>query len=255
VILSLCEWGDPAADPVVCVHGVTSNGLRYRWVAERLAATRRVVAVDLRGHGSSRGDAPWRVATHVDDLVETTAELGIEHAPWIGHSYGGRIAYELAAAHPERVEQLVLLDPALQIPPAKALELAEAYANEAPFPSIEAGVAEWRKTVKRAPDDVLEQAVRDSLVREDGGWRGRYAKPVAVAAFGELAVAPPAPARVPTLLVKADEADLVTPEQRAWLESELGDLFTFTVVPGGHSVLLDAIDETATAVEAFLDGH
>jgi hypothetical protein len=55
--------------------------------------------------------------------------------------------------------------------------------------------------------------------------------------------------------VKADEADLATPDQRAWLERELGDLFTFAVVPGGHSVLLDAIDETATAVEAFFGGH
>ena len=112
MVLHAYEWGDTSAPPVVCLHGVTGHAGRYRPLAERrLAARFRVVSVDLRGHGLSSWDPPWSIAAHVADLVETTHALGIERAHWIGHSYGGRILMELAAAHPERVERAVLLDP------------------------------------------------------------------------------------------------------------------------------------------------
>ena len=48
------EWGDPAAPAVVCVHGVTGHGERFKRLAEERWASRfRVVAPDLRGHGRS----------------------------------------------------------------------------------------------------------------------------------------------------------------------------------------------------------
>ena len=48
------EWGDPGAPPVLCLHGVTSHGERYRRLAElRWSDHFRVVAFDLRGHGRS----------------------------------------------------------------------------------------------------------------------------------------------------------------------------------------------------------
>ena len=53
----------------------------------------------------------------MEDALDTLQEHGFVDEPirWIGHSFGGRIAFEVAAAAPEAVERLVLLDPALLI--------------------------------------------------------------------------------------------------------------------------------------------
>ena len=70
------EWGDPESPLVVCLHGVTGHGLRFRKLAEeRLANRFHVVAADLRGHGHSTWDEPWDLATHVADLLETFETL------------------------------------------------------------------------------------------------------------------------------------------------------------------------------------
>ena len=112
--LHVHEWGDADAPPLVCLHGVTGHGERFKQLAEdRWAASFRVIAPDLRGHGQSGWEPPWTFSTHVADLIETIDALGIEQADWVGHSFGGRLVLELAAAHPERVRSAVLLDPAI----------------------------------------------------------------------------------------------------------------------------------------------
>ncbi len=112
--LNTYEWGDESAALVVCLHGVTGHGLRFRKLAEeRLANRFHVVAADLRGHGHSTWDEPWDIATHVADLLETFDRP----AYWIGHSFGGRLTMEVAAVRPELVRRAVLLDPAVFIPP------------------------------------------------------------------------------------------------------------------------------------------
>jgi lipase len=120
MLLHLHEWGDASAPPVVCLHGVTGHGERFRRLAEERWTSAHVIAPDLRGHGRSDWDPPWTIPTHLADLVETTDALGIEQADWVGHSWGGRLVLELAAAHPERVRRAVLLDPAIHPLPGRS---------------------------------------------------------------------------------------------------------------------------------------
>src|SRR5919204_3212686 len=113
MLLRLHEWGDRHALPVVCLHGVTGHGRRFRRLAEeRLARSFRVLAPDLRGHGFSEWEPPWTIATHVADVLETVAAAGVERAAWLGPSLGGRPILELAPLEPGRVERARLLDPA-----------------------------------------------------------------------------------------------------------------------------------------------
>jgi pimeloyl-ACP methyl ester carboxylesterase len=64
VILAAEEWGDPMAAPVVCLHGATGARGIYRRIARDYLADRRVLALDLRGHGRSGSEPPWRVETN-----------------------------------------------------------------------------------------------------------------------------------------------------------------------------------------------
>lgn len=247
MILNAHEWGDPAGPAVVCLHGVTGHGARFRALAERLQG-RRVVGLDLRGHGRSGWEPPWNVAAHVADLCETADALGLERPAWLGHSFGGLLVAELAAFAPERVDRAVLLDPALHIDPAVAATQADGARADVSFGSadeaIEARLAGG--ALFTTPHAILEEEAEAHLERgEDGRLRWRYSPTAVVAAWGEMARrAPPFPS-CPTLVVLG---------QRSWIPVEVPATpgLEQLVVPGGHSVLWDDFDATAGAIALFL---
>lgn len=247
--LHVHEWGEPGAPPLVCIHGVTGHGERFKRLAEeRWARSFHVVAPDLRGHGRSQSDPPWTFATYVADLVETAGALGIGEADWAGHSFGGRLVLELAAAHPERVRRAVLLEPAIQVLPHVAAFAADAERREPVYESAEAYADAREDAPPRAL--VLEDAALHCDVLPDGRLRRRTYQPAMVSIYGELATAPPAPEtlRAPTLLVHAPAYGLVRDEQLAAYAGRVETL----AVPGMHMVMWEAFAEVADAVERFL---
>ena len=253
VKLHVHEWGDPSLPTLVCLHGVTAHGERFKQLAEERWAERfHVLAPDLRGHGRSSWEPPWTLAQHVEDLAETFPKP----CNWLGHSFGGRLAFEWAAAHPGAVERLVLLDPAIFVPPHVALLAAEHARRERRYPSFEEAIDRRfeESQLHRAPRELVERELRTHLVEEDGSWRYRYSQAAVVAAYGEMASTPPpfATVRVPTLLVLGERSYIPYDHLLEAHRDALGDLLHVVVVPGGHSVLWDALDETAAAVAAFL---
>lgn len=243
--LHLHEFGDPAGEPLLCLHGLTGHGGRFRALAERLPG-RRVLAPDLRGHGRSAAEPPWTTEQHVADVL---AALPDEPADWAGFSFGGRIAATAAVAVPRRVRRLVLLDPALTLPPAVALEQSEqAFEpddHETVDEAVDARLASG--TLFSTPREVLEADVREHYARgADGRMRPRVCRGMAVTAWSEMArPAPPRPEQ-PTLVVTG---------ARSWVPVDLAalDPAEHVEVPGGHSVLWDDLEATAEAVRAFLD--
>lgn len=247
------KWGDPSAPRVVCLHGVQAYGGRFRRLAEeRLASQYRIEAPDLRGHGLSEWRKPWTIEAHVADIVETVGE----RAAWIGHSFGGRLIAEVIAKEPDLVERAVLLDPALIVPPdyARALAEQELAADES-FASPEEAVELTIAGLLVGRSEPLETEIRDHLVLgEDGRYRFRYLREAVAEAYLGLAAPPPhwERANVPTLIVAGARSKLVSIGEVEVYRHSLGDLLRVVVVPGGHSVLWDAFDETAAAIDEFL---
>lgn len=211
-----------------------------------------MLAPDLRGHGHSSWDPPWDVEAHLTDILESVPEhAGI----WIGHSFGGRLAAELAAREQSRVARLVLLDPALQVLSHVAFDMAEAERLDLSFTSIEDAVQARYDSgrVLLAPREMLLEAEGDHLAPgPDGRLRYRYCKSAVIAAWSVMASTSPAPARVPTLMVLGAQSWLTLDEQTLTYSVALGDLFELVTVPGGHTVYWDALAETTDAVVAFL---
>jgi lipase len=238
------QWGPVDGPLVVCLHGVTSRLSRFRRLAREALGNFRVVGVDLRGHGDSGWAPPWDIETHVADLLETVEEP----ATWLGHSFGGLLVAELAARAPEHVVRAVLLDPALHIDPSTALAQAESTRLETTFGSLGEYV-DFRYasgTILRAPRELVEAESMDDLVPgEDTRLRVHYCRSAVVTAWSEMATpAPPLP-ECPTLVVLG-EASWIPFQEEPRANTEL------VKVPGGHTVLWDAYDETAAAVSAFL---
>lgn len=238
----------------MCLHGVQAHGRRFRRLAEeRLARRFRVLAPDLRGHGRSGWEPPWTLAQHVEDIRESLGSIGVEHATVIGHSFGGRLALELTAAGV--VKRSVLLDPAVWVPPPIALERAERERLDRSFATEDEAREERALLSPLMPAEFMEEEFDDHLIRhDDGRLRFRYSQPAVIAAYGELSQRPPAwdLLQVPTLLVVGADTDVVPPIVVDALRSELEDLEVVTV-PGRHVVLWDAYEETADAIDHFLE--
>ena len=248
--LHLHEWGDPNAPAVVCLHGITAHGLRFRRLAEeRLANRFRVLAPDLRGHGRSEREPPWTFDTFVEDVLETLDGAGVGSAAWVGHSFGGRLALETASTAPERVERIALLDPAFHVLPHIALDRAENAGGS--FASPEEALAARLESDPGSPREFVEEDVEQHLEHApDSRYRFRYCRSTVVSVYGELATEPPPPetVRVPLLIVHAPQFGLVRDEHlAAYPNAEI------LAVPGGHMVYWDAWEQTADAIERFLE--
>ena len=145
--------------PVVFIHSLTGRPAQWAPQVEHLEARRQVVAVTLPGHAGRPAPDEYTVealAAGVAHQVE-----GLERFVLVGHSTGAIIAIHLAAAHPDRVAGLVLVDPgtdarqfsAEQAEPMLAALRSDAYAQ----------VAEgyWREILQGATDATREQALAD----------------------------------------------------------------------------------------------
>jgi lipase len=252
MLLHAHEWGDPRGEPLVCLHGVTGYAGVYQRLAEERWSKRRVLAFDLRGHGRSGWEPPWTFATHVMDLAETTAALGLSAADWIGHSFGGRLILELASAHPQLVRRVGLLDPVIQLLPAVALGVADFERREPVYGSVEDYVQERLLLYPDSPRAPIEHEAAQHLeLQRDGSFRRRTCQAAAVSIYGELASAPPPPSTLAaeTLLLYAPAYGLVRAGQVEAYRAALGDRLQIVEVPGMHMVQWDAFDEVAEAVE------
>ena len=249
--LHVWEWGDPDAPPLVCLHGVTAHGRRYQRLAElRWASRFHVIAPDLRGHGDSGYEPPWRLETHVADVIETLDALGVQKADWVGHSFGGRLLLELIAAHPERVQRAVLFDPVIDLLPHVAL-FASQMEGDGAYDSVEAYAAGRLDSQTSPRELVVEDALLYFDELPDGRVRRRTSPQAITAIYGELATPAPPPETLtmPTLLIHSPAYGLVREEH---LEA-YADRVDAVAVPGGHIVMWDAFDEVADAVERFLE--
>ena len=251
--LALYEWGDPGSPRIVSLHGVRNHGRHFAPLAARLSDY-HVLAPDLLGHGDSPWEPPWDIGTHVDAIVET---VGARESILIGHSFGGRLAFELAARAPMLVPKLVLLDPAILLPGHVALAAAENARVDKSFVSFDELVERRyvESQLQRAPRElVVEDLAPHVETDDDGRVRYRYCQSAVVAAYGEMASQPPhfEHVRVPTLLVLGERSYLPYDHLLDAHRAALGDLLEVVVVPGGHSVTWDALEETSAAIAGFL---
>ncbi|SCX54347.1 Pimeloyl-ACP methyl ester carboxylesterase [Klenkia marina] len=170
-----------STEPVLAVHGVSSNDRLWSWVLDA-APEVHLVAPDLAG----RGGTPARpgsssVAAHAQQLVALLDALGLDRVHLLGMSLGGFVVTELAARHPDRVRTVTLVDGGLPLPvgeqgppsaEALAPRLRAQYATDRVWPDAATYLEHYRGTVAsltRADDPRMRTLVAHDLVPVDGG--------------------------------------------------------------------------------------
>jgi esterase len=129
--LAYRETGPDDAVPVVAWHGMASGAGTWDAVAAELAARgRRVIAVDLPGHGRSSRLREYSLPAMRDYLVGFLAQFGADQVDLVGHSLGGYLASLIAQQAPSQVRLLVLED--IPTPPDSSRSSPGALSGDGP---------------------------------------------------------------------------------------------------------------------------
>lgn len=109
----VCRDSGGPGQPVVLLHGLAGHAGEWDRTAQRLSPRHRVIALDQRGHGASERH-PQDVSrdAYVADVIAVLDQLALRRPVLVGQSLGGHTAMLTAAAHPERVRALVLVEAA-----------------------------------------------------------------------------------------------------------------------------------------------
>jgi pimeloyl-ACP methyl ester carboxylesterase len=112
--LAALQWGDAGAPPMLALHGWLDNAASFTRLAPLLAAHRRVIALDMPGHGHSahlpERARRYHVADQVDHVLDVADALELGRFDLLGHSLGAGIASLIAAATPARIGRLLLIE-------------------------------------------------------------------------------------------------------------------------------------------------
>ena len=262
------EGSDADGRPrALCLHGWLDTAASFAPLAERLGDAVELVAIDLPGHGhSDHADAGYTLFDMALAARRAIDALGWERCAVVGHSLGANVAPWLAAAAPDVVTRLVLIEglgPYTEEADALPARLARAFEDR-----LDAGKFEPRDfaSLDEAVDHRLRHArmerasarlimERQTMAVDGGGVRWRF-DPALRHASAEYrteaqVLAVLGAIRCPTLVVLAEDGMPLRRDDAAARLDALPDAHR-VVLPGAHHLHMDAPDAVADAIRDFV---
>lgn len=246
-------FGDSGPE-VLLSHGL--GGTRHQWrpVAQILAASCRVVAADLRGHGdSARPAGPYSVKSWAEDLAEVARVAGLDRYVAVGASVGGPIVLQLAADRPDRVRAAVSVGGFAALPPAgreRMLQRAATVEAHGLAAVADAVVAAQLSPETHAASPALAAHVRAALLANDPAAYAAAARAVAEADVTDTARR----LACPVLLVWGTEEKVAPFPVQAALKRLIPHAALRAIPGAGHLPFLERPQEFAAALQEFMAG-
>lgn len=255
--LHVHRYGPSGPVRMLAVHGLTGHGQRWQHLAEYVPEI-TIAAPDLVGHGSSSWAAPWTIDANVAAFAALLDDQATTPVLVVGHSFGGALALHLAAARPDQVSALLLLDPAVGLDGTWTRDIADAMLSSPDYPDP-AEAREEKAAGSWADVDpaVLDADLDEHLVKLPNGRYGwRVSLPATMSYWSELArdiVLPPA--GIPTTLVRAawNSPPYVNDRLIAGLQERLGSDFELLDFECGHMVPHAKPTEVAALIRKLLE--
>ncbi len=259
--VSAIVWGGEASPQLVLLHGGGQNA--HTWDTVALALGRPLIAIDLPGHGHSarradRDYGPWHNAEAVADVLDQAAPRA---AAVVGMSLGGVTGIRLAAARPDLVRKLVIVDVTPQVQdPVRQLSRADQgsvalIAGPPVYDSFEVMAEAAIAASPRRPRSAVERGVRHNSVQlPDGRWTWRYDlfnRPAGLADFTPL-WADVAAVTAPVMLVRGGASQFVPDSDVDHFRQLQPGVRVETVPDSGHAVQSDQPLALARLLEDFV---
>lgn len=247
----LVRAGDPT---LVLLHGLAGHGGEWSPCIEHLDLTFGLVAPDLRGHGASyvEGAAAMTVESAVADVVACIEHADAPAVTLVGQSMGGLVAMLVAAARPELVNQLVLVDAGVSVLDDEGLERLAAWFDTWHDPFANADVARdfFGRDAASTPQWVA------GLERTEQGLRQRFDSDAMVATMKNLSLGPTwelwESLQVPVTIMRA--TDGVLDENEASQMAERHPNAELITVFSGHDIHLDEPELVASMLGRIAQG-
>jgi len=255
------EWGRvDNAEVVLCVHGIGRNGRDFDVLAEALAPTHRVLAVDMPGRGKSewlRDPMDYVTPVYLGTLTALVAASGADDVAWVGTSMGALLGIIVAAQPGTPVKRLVVNDAGPTIEPAALARIAQYFGSDPSFASY-AQLAAYVRQIS-APFGPLTDAQWEHVIRTnarqrpDGSWGVGYDPAIAIPFR-----APSAPVDLwplwdaitcPTLVLRGAGSDLLSKETADAMTTRGPRARVAEFAGVGHAPMLLAADQVATVVD------
>ncbi len=255
--LHVHRYGPAGPVRMLALHGLTGYGGRWRHLAGYLPEI-AVVAPDLLGHGRSSWAAPWTIDANVSALSALLDDDAGAPVLVVGHSFGGGLAMHLAAARPDRVAALLLLDPAVGLDGGWMRQIAEAMLSSPDYPDaeearMEKATGSWADVEPALLSSEIDEHLIE-LPNRRYGWR--VSLPAMMSYWSELArdvVLPPA--GTTTILVRAKQTSppYVSDPLIGALQERLGSDFELLDFDCNHMVPHAKPTETAALIRGLLE--
>jgi pimeloyl-ACP methyl ester carboxylesterase len=261
--------GPQDGPPVLLMHGGGQTRHAWRRAVQELAGEGwRAIALDARGHGDSAwaSDADYSVDSLCEDLRAVTRTLSAKPA-LVGASMGGNTALVAEGETPGLASALVLADVVPQLEPEGVRRIIDFMtARPEGFSSLDEAaeaVASYNHLRPRPRDpNGLAKNLRQGA---DGRWRWHWdprfmtgkvtSREAWLRDIRNRMTAAAARVRVPTLLVRGAQSDIVSSAGVQALRAQMPQLETADVQEAGHMVAGDRNDPFNTALLSFLNRH
>lgn len=269
------EWGKPAGEPIVLVHGFLDQAQSWRpFIAalqKRSPKPLWIIAPDCRGHGDSGwagAGGYYHFPDYVFDLDCVVRALSVSQFKLVGHSMGGTISFLYAGTFPQRVTRLVLIEgmgpPGMNFSDAPTRmekwisEVQERGRNHfREYNSVEAGARQLQRTNARLNDELALELARDGMKQNQRGkwvWKfdplHRTAAPQPFYSFQAIEFL----RRIdcPVLILEGEQSHQTErPDKQARLDA-LRDKRVLRVKDAGHMVHQDNPETLAALLADFL---
>ena len=243
-----------ASAGIVLVHGGAAHARWWDHIAPLLAASHRVAALDLSGHGDSGRRDVYRLDVWAEEVLAVAAGAGMAGPPVvIGHSMGGFVTLRAASIYGARLAGAVAIDSPVRdiTPEERAAREQRAFGPLRVYPTREAAVARFRPI----PDQpvlpyIAEHVAATSVHHVPGGWSWKFDPRI----FARHQL-------VPALLTRLDcrvalfraEYGLVSAQMSEVMYDRLGRIAPVIEIPAaGHHVMLDQPIALVTAIRTLL---
>jgi len=268
--LSAQVWGDEQAQPLLALHGWLDNAWSYARLAPLLAERWQVIALELPGHGHSDHLPPgmqYHLVDYVRAVLGAIDALGLTRCHLMGHSLGAGIGSMVAAAKPERIDRLLLIEglgPIADDGHHTLRQFRDAMASEATgrslrsFPSIDMAISA-RTMASGLPADQARPIVERGLHKSEHGWYwrsdARVNRPSSIRLTEEQVRAILRGIEAPTALLLARPDTPYLPSARMEARAACVADIAVTHMDGGHHLQLEHPEAVARWANAHLNGQ
>jgi pimeloyl-ACP methyl ester carboxylesterase len=246
-------WGSsPNGRGIVLVHGGAAHSRWWDHIGPLLTVDRRVIAIDLSGHGDSGRRESYSFDGWAREILAVAADAGLDAPTVIGHSMGGVVTLQLAALFGSRIEGAVVIDSPVRNPAPEqhAAQDRRVFRELRVYPSREAAIARFRPVPDQPVLGYIADHVAATSVRQaDGGWTWKWDPRVFVL---EPPRAPLTRLACRVALFRAEHG-IMSAEMSEIMYDRLGRVAPLIEIPAaGHHIMLDQPIALAAALRTLL---